>query len=176
MIATNDVLAGEPVDLGSPAADRSDPDAMIYPFKKMIGNQIADAAQPILDPQILVPHLFGLLGGHNPYWVDYDWDPALWDAIDYPTGADLQRRHISLSKQRCCSRSTTRSHPKEQSLGADNDCSDCHGQGPDGVDLIDWPALGWDEDPYKEKQKGKEQVRMSGRVPHLPGARTRSHG
>ena len=40
--------------------------------------------------------------------------------------------------------------PKEQSLGANNNCSDCHAEG-----LIDWPALGWDEDPYKEKQKGK---------------------
>ena len=83
MIATNDVLAGEPVDLGSPAADRSDPDAMIYPFKKMIGNQIADAANRS-DLRYWSLTCSGFSGGPQPYWVDYEWDPALWDADDLP--------------------------------------------------------------------------------------------
>ena len=50
---------------------------MIYPFKKMIGNQPADAG--VGNQTILVPHLFGTVGGPNPYWGKYDWNLALED-------------------------------------------------------------------------------------------------
>ena len=39
--------------------------------------------------------------------------------------------------------------PKEKSLGFNAQCNDCHAEG-----MIDWPALGWAEGPYQQKQKG----------------------
>ncbi len=44
-----------PIDLGSPMGDYTDPHAMIYPFKLMIGDQPVDP----VSKTILVPHLFG---------------------------------------------------------------------------------------------------------------------
>ncbi len=139
MININDKLIEEPVDLGSPTATRSDPDAMIYPFKKMIGNQPADAN----NDTVLVPHLFKATEAMpNPYWGVYDWDLALLDAFNYPTGQIFSGEHEFVDTEMLL----TVNHevaPSEQSLGMDNNCSDCHAE-----DLIDWPALGWEEDPY----------------------------
>jgi len=63
MIGVNDIVLEEPVGLGSPTADRTDPDTMIYPFKKMIGNQLADD----INDTVLVPRLFGKAGGDYPW-------------------------------------------------------------------------------------------------------------
>ena len=141
MIAVNDQPAGEPVDLGSPAADRTDPDAMIYPFKRMIGNQVADDE----NDTVLVPHLFKATDAMpNPYWGVYDWDLALWDAVGYPTGQSYTGEHEFVATQMLLAVNHEIA-PKEQSLGVNANCSNCHGGGQ-----IDWPALGWDADPYKD--------------------------
>ena len=145
MININDIALEEPVDLGSPAADRNDPDAMIYPFKKMIGNQVVDAN----NDAVLVPHLFGKAGGPNPYWGTWDWNLALWDAFNYPTGQTYTGEFGFVDTTMLLSVNHEIA-PKEQSLGAKNNCSDCHAEG-----LIDWPALGWDEDPFKGSKPGK---------------------
>jgi len=44
--------------LTEPMGDYTDLNAMIYPFKKMIGNQDAD----VVNNRIMVPHLFGWTG------------------------------------------------------------------------------------------------------------------
>ncbi len=134
----NDQYVSTPVVMSAPAADYTDPEAMIYPFKKMIGNQVADANNNTM----LVPHLFGLNGGPNPYWAKYDWDLALQDGAAYtgqtysgayefvPTEMYLQVNHEVA--------------PKEMALGygGGQGCSDCHDPG-----RVDWNALGWTDNP-----------------------------
>ncbi len=73
LIGQNDQYTSLPAVLAEPVGDYTDPDAMIYPFKKMIGNQPADAN----NQTILVPHLFGAAGGPNFYWKTFDWNLAL---------------------------------------------------------------------------------------------------
>ncbi len=136
MINTNDQYTEVPVVLAKPTADYTTPGAMIYPFKKMTGNQPADAN----NKRILVPHLFGLKGGDNPYWAKYDWNLALQDASSY-TGQQYSGEYEFIDTVMYL----TVNHevaPKEQALGMDNRCNDCHYQ-----DEIDWPALGWSDDP-----------------------------
>ena len=51
-----------------PQGSYDDPNAMIYPFKLMVGNQPMDTGNKI----ITVPHLFGPKGGPNWYWKFFD--------------------------------------------------------------------------------------------------------
>ncbi len=136
LINVNDTFVSQPANLAEPQGDHTDPEAMIYPFKRMIGNQPYDTD----DNQILVPHLFGMAGGPNPFWVAYDWDLALRDA-DAITGqgysgnfgfADTEM-YLSVNHEIA---------PKEQALGYNGDCGDCHFSGE-----IDWQLLGWTDDP-----------------------------
>ena len=136
MIGTNEQYTSTPVDLGSPSADYTTPGAMIYPFKKMIGNQPADANNNTM----LVPHLFGMKGGPNPFWAKFDWDLALRDGAEYagqtysgayefvPTFMYLTVNHEIA--------------PAEEAYGKDGACADCHLD-----NKIDWQALGWTDDP-----------------------------
>ncbi len=154
MIGVNDVSLEEPVDLGSPAADRSDPDAMIYPFKKMIGNQVADAEIGT----ILVPHLFKATETMpNPYWGVYDWNLAVMDAIDYPTGQGFSGEHKFVDTEMLLAVNHEIA-PKKASLGRGGKCSDCHAEG-----LIDWPALGLAEDPYTKNGNGNGKGKGKGK-------------
>jgi hypothetical protein len=150
MINVNDGIESEPVDLASPAADRTDPDAMIYPFKKMIGNQPADADTSSEFNRVLDPHLFGLAGGDYPYWGNWDWNLALRDASNY-TGQPYSGEFRFVDTEMLLSVNHEIA-PREKSLGMGGNCSDCHGEG-----LIDWDALGWDEDPYKGNPQGGPQ-------------------
>jgi hypothetical protein len=143
IIEANDKFTGTPttetpVVLGEPSADYNTVGAKIYPFKKMIGNQPADAN----NNTVLVPHLFGTKGGPNPYWGTWDWDLALQDGALYtnqtysgefqfiPTVMYLTVNHEVA--------------PKEQAYGF-NGCGDCH-----GGDQIDWSELGWTGDPVPD--------------------------
>lgn len=138
MINTNDQYSEVPVVLARPTADYRTPGAMIYPFKKMIGNQPADAN----NKRILVPHLFGLKAGENPYWVKYDWNLALQDASAY-TGQQYSGEYEFVDTVMYL----TVNHeiaPSEQALGMGNLCNDCHYE-----NRIDWPALGWSADPVE---------------------------
>ena len=132
----NDVYESEPVVLGAPVGSAEDPTAMIYPFKKMIGNQVADT----VNQRIMVPHLFGMAGGPNPYWVAYDWDLAIRDATVW-TGQDYSGTFGFVDTEMYL----TVNHevvPAEQAYGMDGDCADCHFNGQ-----IDWIALGRPGDP-----------------------------
>ncbi len=136
MINVNDQYTEVPVVLGEPSANYTTPGAMIYPFKKMIGNQVADAGNKTM----LVPHLFGLKGGANPYWAKYDWDLALRDGAmvtgqTYSGAFEFVDTVMYLTVNHEIA-------PKEQALGMDRDCVDCHLAGQ-----ITWTGLGWSDDP-----------------------------
>jgi len=136
MINAGDQYTSLPVVLAKPSADYTTPGAMIYPFKKMIGNQAADANNNTM----LVPHLFGTKGGPNPFWGKFDWDLALQDGAAY-TGQTYTGAFEFVDTVMYM----TVNHeiaPKEQALGMDSDCGDCHIEGQ-----IDWTELGWSDDP-----------------------------
>ncbi len=139
MINKNDQYTALPVVLAKPTADYTTPGAMIYPFKKMIGNQPADAGNQTM----LVPHLFGPKGGPNAFWGSYDWNLALQDGATYNgqtyTGAyDFVDTVMYLTVNHEIA-------PKEQALGMDSNCGDCHLEGQ-----IEWTELGWSDDPLLE--------------------------
>ncbi len=135
MIGIADTYTSEPVNLGAPVGDYTDPNAMIYPFKKMIGNQIANTTTQT----IMVPHLFGLAGGPNPYWAAYDWSLAVQDAAAI-TGQPYDPANDTLGFVETEMYLTVNHEvaPKEQAYGFNGDCGDCHFDGK-----IDWEALGY---------------------------------
>jgi len=136
IINANDTFTETPVVLGEPTADYNTVGAKIYPFKKMIGNQPADAN----NNTVLVPHLFGTKGGPNPYWGNWDWDLALQDGALYTNqiySGEFQFvdtvMYLTVNHEVA---------PKEQAYGMDGQCVDCHGSGQ-----IDWTELGWTDEP-----------------------------
>jgi len=136
LIEENDKYTTEPAILAEPVGDYTDPNAMIYPFKKMIGNQPADAN----NNTILVPHLFGSAGGPNAYWGKFDWNLALQDGAavtgqTYTGAYDFVDTVMYLSVNHEVA-------PPEQAYGMDDACGDCH-----FGDQIDWAELGWSGDP-----------------------------
>lgn len=137
MINVNDQYTTTPVMLAEPAAAANDPLAKIYPFKLMAGKQVADP----INQTIMVPHLFGLDGGDNPYWVAYDWNLALLDGAAY-TGQTYSGTHAFVETEMLLSVNHEIA-PGTMALGKDNDCAACHSPG-----LIDWPSLGWPNDPH----------------------------
>ena len=142
IINVNDTYAeGEgtpenPVVLGAPVGSRDD--GMIYPFKKMIGNQPAD----IVNRRILVPHLFGPAGGDNPFWGTWDWDLALLDASAI-TGQPYQSGDFGFVYTEMYLSVNHEVAPPEMAFGYDaGGCTDCHFD-----NQIEWTALGWTGDP-----------------------------
>ena len=137
VVGVSDKYDQEPISLADPVGDYYDPKAMIYPFKLMIGNQPVDPVNKI----VLVPHLFGTDGGPNPYWKKYDWSLALMDGAVY-TGQDCSGTHDFGATEMLMSVNHEIA-PKEQALGMESNCGDCHGDG-----TVDWDALGWTNDPF----------------------------
>ncbi len=136
LINKNDQYTSLPAVLAEPTADYTTPGAMIYPFKKMVGNQPADAN----NNTILVPHLFGAKGGPNAFWSKYDWGLALQDGTSYAgqtyTGAfEFVDTVMYLTVNHEIA-------DGQQSLGYDGNCGDCHTGGK-----YDWTELGWTDDP-----------------------------
>ena len=135
VIGLTDKYDAVPIDLGSPVGNYTD--SMIYPFKLMKGDQPVDP----VTKTILVPHLFGLGGGPNPYWGKYNWTLSIEDGVLY-TGQDSSGTHAFEPTTMLLSVNHEVS-PKEMALGFDSNCGDCHAS-----DHIDWPALGWTADPF----------------------------
>jgi len=138
VIGVTDKYDTAPIDLGSPVADYTDSNAMIYPFKLMIGNQPVDTETNT----ILVPHLFGTEGGPNPYWGNYNWTDAIIDGA-VATGQDYSGMHAFEDTTMLL----TVNHevaPAAQALGFSGKCKDCH-----TAEQIDWPALYWTADPLE---------------------------
>ena len=143
LIGENDTVASLPsedgkVYLGGPAADYTNPNAKIYPFKKLIGNQPADAN----NGTILVPHLFGTAGGPNPFWGAYDWNLALQDGADR-TGQPYTGEFVFVDTVSYWAVNHEIA-PAADALGQGGNCGDCHFS-----DQIDWPGLGWTADPVE---------------------------
>lgn len=136
LVGENDVYTSLPAVLAEPVGDYTDPDAMIYPFKKMIGNQPADAN----NQTVLVPHLFGTAGGPNAFWGNWDWNLSLQDAA-IVTGQPYTGAFEFIDTVMYL----TVNHevaPSEQAYGMNGACGDCHISG-----VIDWTELGWTDDP-----------------------------
>ena len=140
VINASDGYGTEPIQLAEPQGSYSDPDAMIYPFKLMVGNQVVDS----VNKTVMVPHLFGMAGGPNPYWGKYDWNLALQDGSAY-TGQPYSGTYGFASTEMLLSVNHEVA-PKEQALGSGplpDACNDCHNSSH-----IDWQELGWTNDPF----------------------------
>ena len=140
MVNVNDTFpAGLPavVDLASPTATYKTPGAMIYPFKKMTGNQPADK----INYTVLVPNLFGnATTDPDAYWISFDWNKALASGAAY-TGQSYSTQHVFVDTVMLL-KVDHEVVPSEMAYGKDNACSDCH-----TGSQIDWVALGWAGDP-----------------------------
>ena len=131
IIGDADTYTTLPAVLADPVGSRADPAAKIYPFKRMIGNQPADT----VNKRLIVPHLFGMLPGPNPYWAKYDWGLALaegaaWAGQPYSGTYGFVDTVMYLSVNHEIA-------PKEQARS----CNDCHNGG------IDFTLLGYPGDP-----------------------------
>ena len=132
-IGENDKYTSTPVVLAKPVGALDDGVSKIYPFKKMVGTQPAD----LHNKTMLVPHLFGGLGGPNPYWAKYDWHLALVDGAAY-AGQTYTGEYEFVDTVMYLSVNHEIA-PKAQALG--NSCDDCHDGG------IDFTKLGYPGDP-----------------------------
>ena len=139
LIGVDDGYTDEPVVLGAPVGAYDDGESKIYPFKKMVGNQIANTTTQT----IMVPHLFGTAGGPNPYWGTWDWSLAVQDAAAI-TGQAYNPATDTLDFVSTEMYLTVNHEvaPKEMAWGGINGCNDCH-----FADQIDWEALGWQVGP-----------------------------
>jgi octaheme c-type cytochrome (tetrathionate reductase family) len=143
-VGVSDTYDEVPIPLATPLGGRSDPDAMIYPFKRMVGDQIVDP----VNRTVMVPHLFGKKTGPNPYWGKFDWNLALLDASLY-TGQPYSGEY-AFEETTMFLTVNHQIAPADQALGAGgiiDGCMDCHN--PGGNDSIDWNALGWTGDPIR---------------------------
>ena len=143
MISVNDKYVTAPVQLSAPAADPSDLTAMIFPFKLMTGKQVADKNNKTM----LVPHLFGIPGGVNPYWGKYDWDLAIRDGVAY-TGQIYSGEYEFVDTEMLLTVNHEVASAGE-SFGKGGDCTACHDDGK-----VDWTALGWTDNPFKGGNNG----------------------
>jgi octaheme c-type cytochrome (tetrathionate reductase family) len=127
----NDQYDTLPVVFAEPVGEKHVGAAKISPFKKMVGNQPADA----VNKTMLVPHLFGLAGGANPYWAKYNWYLALQEGAAY-AGQTFSGDYEFVDTEMYLSVNHEIA-PKEQALS----CNDCHNGG------IDFTELGYSGDP-----------------------------
>jgi octaheme c-type cytochrome (tetrathionate reductase family) len=158
VIGKSDKYSAVPIDLGSPVGDYTD--SMIYPFKLMKGDQPVDP----VTKTILVPHLFGLGGGPNPYWGKFNWTLSIEDGALY-TGQDFSGTHAFEPTTMLLSVNHEVS-PKEMALGYDSNCGDCHASAH-----IDWPALGWTADPFDGGERVVSMSTQSANVTWAPPMR-----
>jgi octaheme c-type cytochrome (tetrathionate reductase family) len=139
VVGVTDTYDSEPISLADPVGSYADPDAMIYPFKLMIGNQPVDP----VNKTVLVPHLFGTANGDNPYWGKYDWSGAIEDGQAY-TGQPYSGTFEFADTTMLLSVNHEIA-PADQALGMGGTggaCMDCHDTGK-----VDWKALNWSGDP-----------------------------
>ena len=112
----------------------SDPDAKIFPFKKMQGKQMYDKKNKYL----IVPNLFG----KNGFWKKWGWQQAFKIGmesvgLDYSGEYDFVETEFLLPVEHNIP-------PKEKALK----CWSCHHK---TKGILDWKALGYKDDPMKIK-------------------------
>ena len=103
--------------------------------------------QPVepVNKTVMVPHLFGLAGGPNPYWAKFDWQLALEDGSNV-TGQPFSGE-VGFEQTTMFLTVNHEVAPAQAALGAKGfmtGCMDCHGL-TDGT--IELQALGWSDDP-----------------------------
>ena len=157
IVGLTDKYDSVPIALADPIGDYTDPKAMIYPFKLMIGDQPVDP----VTKTILVPHLFGTDGGPNPYWGAYNWTESLIDGAVY-TGQDFSGTHVFEATTMLLSVNHEIA-PAEKALGFGSRCKDCH-----MGEFIDWPALDWTADPMEGGERSSAtQISISWPSPDM---------
>ncbi len=108
----------DPIVLAKPTATADTPNAKIFPFKVMRGDQPVDPVNRI----VLVPHLFGKSEGlQNPYWATFDSGLALADGAAY-AGQNYSGTY-EFAYTEMYYRVAHEIPPAEQALS----CNDCHG-------------------------------------------------
>lgn len=132
VVNVNDTFTATPVVLARPVAVRGDPGAKLYPFKRMVGRQPADAVLG----KLIVPHLFGTAGGPKPYWTFYDWAAALAEGAAY-AGQEYSGQYTFVETVMYLGL-----HHEVAPASQARACSDCH-----GANGLDWAALGYPGDP-----------------------------
>jgi octaheme c-type cytochrome (tetrathionate reductase family) len=145
VIGLNDTYDEEPIQFTIPQGGYSDPNAMIYPFKLMKGNQPVDP----VNKTIMVPHLFPSSAGPNAYWKSYDWNLALQDGANY-TGQPYSGT-VGFASSEMLLSVNHEIAPKEMALGSGampESCMDCHVSG-----AVDFTELGWTADPFNGGQR-----------------------
>ncbi len=132
IIGVNDTFDSTPVVMAEPVGAMDDGLSKIYPFKKMIGRQPADA----INDRILVPHLFPGPAGENAFWKNFEWGPALTEGAAY-AGQEYSGEYTFVDTVMYLAVNHEVA-PKEMAL----DCGDCHAGG------IDFTDLGYEGDPW----------------------------
>jgi len=127
----DDTFDTVPVPLAKPVGSIEDSESKLYPFKVMRGIQGVDA----VNNTVLVPHLFGKVGGETPYWAKWDWAKAFeegmaYAGLDYSGKFDWAETEMYMSINHEVA-------PASEALG----CMECHNGG------IDFKALGYSDDP-----------------------------
>jgi len=130
VVGINDQFTTTPVVLARPLGSLDDPQAKLYPFKKVVGRQPADK----INHRLLVPHLFGHAAGDNPFVEKFDWGAALREGAAY-AGQEYSGQYEFVDTVMYLSLNHEIS-PQRQA----RQCDDCHG-------VLDFRALGYDGDP-----------------------------
>ncbi len=151
IVGSSDRSNADPISLAAPMGNYTELDAMIFPYKKMTGNQPVDE----MNNTVLVPHLHGLANGDNPYWMFYDWSLALQDGAAY-TGQTYTGSHRFADTTMLLSVNHEIAPPAD-ALGHNARCNDCHSGAP-----VDWQALGWSADPMAGGTRVTEVVFFDG--------------
>ena len=129
--------------LTTPLGDIADKTAKIYPFKVHRGKQIYDKKQNIF--------VTAKVYGKGGYWKEFDWDKAA--KLGMEANQALAQQGIKYSGEHGFAetemwwRINHMVSPKDQALK----CNDCHNKGT----RLDWQALGYDDDPMKNKKGPK---------------------
>jgi hypothetical protein len=124
------------VALNQPVGSEKDPDAKIYPFKKMRGKQMYDTQTKMM----LIPKLFG----ENGFWKSFDWDTAFVEGMNsvdlkYSGSYDFIETEFYIPVNHTVV-------PKSKSLK----CMDCHHK---TRGRLNWKDLGYADDPMRLKMK-----------------------
>ncbi|WP_434086733.1 tetrathionate reductase family octaheme c-type cytochrome [Shewanella zhangzhouensis] len=139
-MAGDPIKADEVTRLSYPLGDIQDAGAKIYPFKVHTGKQIYDKKHNIL----ATAKTYGAGG----YWTEFDWDKAA--KLGMEANPTLKAKGITYSGEYGFAptemwwRINHMVSKKEEALK----CNACH----NGGDRLDWKALGYEDDPMKNKQ------------------------
>ncbi len=124
------VPAAGPVRVNYPRGQRGSEGAKIWPFKVHRGKQPYDVGNRVLVPPVT--------SGEGGFWHDFDWAKAL------ALGAEVADLDYSGEYDFIATEMYWPLSHLVQAAERTLQCNDCH-----GTSRLDWPALGYEEDPIK---------------------------